>query len=110
MRGIITALAILALIPFLSGCLVATVANNTVGAIDLSISQKLAKDCSTLYVLSGDPYCQDRLKVDARDPVYCYRTLGGVDCYSETDPYAVSETSRVAPPMVLTAPQQAETN
>lgn len=105
MRGILTALAILAFIPLLSGCLAATVANNTVGAIDLSISQKLAKDCSTLYVLAGEPYCQERLAEDVRDPVYCFRTLGGVDCYSETDPYAVSESSRVAAPMALTAPQ-----
>lgn len=108
MRRLLTVLALFALAPLTSGCLTAVVANNTFGAIDQAVSQKLDKDCSTYYLVGGKSYCQDRLHADLRAPVYCTRTLGGVECYSETDPYAVTDSARVAAPRVLTSPPRPE--
>jgi hypothetical protein len=48
------------------------------------------KDCVPLNALAGRPMCQDDAQqtAEAKDaaPVYCYRTLGQVDCHSEPDP------------------------
>jgi hypothetical protein len=49
------------------------------------------KDCVPLNVLAGRPMCEDeeRQAAAAKEnevPVYCYRTLGQVDCHSEPDP------------------------
>lgn len=56
------------------------------------------KDCVPLNALAGKPICPDEkedaaaAKEDA--PVYCYRTLGQVDCHAEPDPM-MSPTTRL---------------
>jgi hypothetical protein len=46
------------------------------------------KDCIPLNVLAGRPMCRDEQPAAEAEtaPVYCYRTLGQVDCHSEPDP------------------------
>ena len=46
------------------------------------------KDCMPFNVLSGKPMCDDKEESAApeEEPVYCYRTLGHVDCHAEPDP------------------------
>ncbi len=54
------------------------------------------KDCVPLNILAGRPMCSDEEKTAAADtrPVYCYRTLGQVDCHSQPDPM-MSPTTRL---------------
>jgi hypothetical protein len=55
------------------------------------------KDCVPLNALAGKPICPEE-KEDAaakeEAPVYCYRTLGQVDCHAEPDPM-MSPTTRL---------------
>ncbi len=56
------------------------------------------KDCTPLNALTGKPICQDEEAAVAsakeETPVYCYRTLGQVDCHAEPDPM-MSPTTRL---------------
>jgi hypothetical protein len=47
------------------------------------------KDCVPMNLLSGKPMCPEEETVAAKKdeaPIYCYRTLGQVDCHVEPDP------------------------
>ena len=46
------------------------------------------KDCVRINILAGKPMCPEDEAATKKDeaPVYCYRTLGQVDCHSEPDP------------------------
>ena len=47
------------------------------------------KDCVPMNLLSGKPMCpEEETAATKKDeaPVYCYRTLGQVDCHVEPDP------------------------
>jgi hypothetical protein len=46
------------------------------------------KDCVPMNVLSGKPMCPEENETPAKEeqPIYCYRTLGQVDCHAEPDP------------------------
>jgi len=59
------------------------------------------KDCSTLTLANGEGYCHDFVTEEERAAAeaeaaaqqagtYCYRTLGGVDCYRQPDTMASS--------------------
>jgi hypothetical protein len=55
------------------------------------------KDCMPFNALAGKPMCPDEeAAAAAREeaPVYCYRTLGQVDCHVEPDPM-MSPTTRL---------------
>jgi hypothetical protein len=61
------------------------------------------KDCVPLNILAGKPMCPDPEETAAKEPeetaakeeaVYCYRTLGQVDCHAEPDPM-MSPTTRL---------------
>jgi hypothetical protein len=54
------------------------------------------KDCVPMNVLTGKPMCPEETTTAAKDetPVYCYRTLGQVDCHAEPDPM-MSPTTRL---------------
>ena len=53
------------------------------------------EDCSILYTQDGGEYCRDENYGKEDDFVvqenYCYRTIGGIDCYAEEDPKASSD-------------------
>ena len=63
-----------------------------VATVDAIASRRTEKDCSVLNLLDGDPYCRSTTVPNGRPPVHCFKTLGGVDCYSEADPYKLAET------------------
>jgi len=61
------------------------------------------QDCSVMYAAYEDSYCKDfesaeqkaereRAEAEAAQTAYghCYRTLGGVTCYKDPDPFASS--------------------
>jgi len=68
---------------FLAGCTTAAIA-----VIDEKMSQLTEKDCTSVNIVFGDGYCKEKTRPINQEPVYCYRTLGGIDCYAEKDPYA----------------------
>lgn len=53
------------------------------------------KDCMPFNVLTGKAMCpEEQVAAQEPVPVYCYRTLGQVDCHSEPDPM-MSPTTRL---------------
>ncbi|OUR75290.1 hypothetical protein A9Q83_17830 [Alphaproteobacteria bacterium 46_93_T64] len=81
MRTIATSFLLLILLAA-TGCTTAAVA-----VIDEKISQLTDKECTSVNIMFGEDYCREKKRVIKQDPVYCYRTLGGVDCYSKKEPY-----------------------
>ncbi len=79
-----------------SGCTSAAVA-----IIDEKISQMTEMDCTSVNVMFGESYCREKLKKLKQEEVYCYKTLGGVDCYREKNPYKTEQSKRVRPVTAL---------
>lgn len=54
------------------------------------------KDCIPMNLLTGKPMCPEEEKNAAAEerPIYCYRTLGQVDCHADPDPM-MSPTTRL---------------
>jgi hypothetical protein len=54
------------------------------------------KDCVPMNLLAGKPVCPEEENAAKKDeaPVYCYRTLGQVDCHADPDPL-MSPTTRL---------------
>ena len=90
----------------LGGCLM--VATSAIELVDETASLRLDMDCAVTHIFIAEPWCRSRTVPNNIPPVYCYRTLGGVDCYAEEDPYGVAQSStRVKPARVLAAPHVA---
>lgn len=66
---------------------------------DHIVSAATGRDCSFVSWSETGEYCPEQIVVDRSD-VYCYRTLGGVDCHNLPDPYKNSQTSLASPPPV----------
>ncbi len=67
---------------------------------DIVLSRQHGKNCSLLHAERNQPYCQSE-PPDPRESLaalaatrYCYRTLGGIDCYERPD-FLASGHSRV---------------
>ncbi|MEX0758745.1 MAG: hypothetical protein WD100_04110 [Tistlia sp.] len=55
---------------------------------DHAIGLVTDQDCSTLRAQRGDAYCLTPEEMEARipaQPEFCYRTIGGIDCYDRPD-------------------------
>jgi hypothetical protein len=105
MRQIFTAIYLLGAGLALSGCLVPTIAiTSGIELVDQTASIRLDKDCSAMHIFTGEEYCLPHTVPSGRTPVYCFKTLGGIDCYDNPDPYAVAETDRAKPSQQLAAP------
>ena len=45
-------------------------------------------DCSTVRMINDQgPLCRREEPIVIEPPLYCYRTLGSIDCYREPDPF-----------------------
>lgn len=85
------------------------VASATVGLVTLNATKKTVtdhivsattgRDCSIISWTETGVYCPEQVVVD-RSNLYCYRTLGGVDCHHLPDPYKNSQTALASPPPV----------
>ncbi len=73
-----------------SGCTTAAVA-----VIDEKISQMTEMECTSVNVMFGEDYCKEKREAIKQEPVYCYKTLGGIDCYSQKNPYNTEKSERV---------------
>ena len=93
----------------LGGCIMvpAILVTSAIELVDETASLRLDMNCATTHLLLIEPYCRSRTVPNNQPPVYCFRTLGGVDCYAEDDPYGVGESSRVKPGRPLAAPRVA---
>jgi len=90
MLRLITVGFLLSITLFTTGCTTAAVA-----VIDEKISQMTDKDCTSVNIMLGESYCRDKARQIKQEPVYCYKTLGGVDCYAVKDPYENGTNDRV---------------
>jgi len=100
--GCIFALAFL--LGGLSGC-----TSLAVETAEKKLSQWTDAQCSYAHVLVGEPYCIKPTEAKARPPLYCFHTLGDVDCYATADPYHINPSGRSlqAPPLATPAPDAA---
>ncbi len=64
---------------------------------DHLVSAATGADCSIVAFEQTGQYCPPELAVDRSD-VYCYRTLGGVDCHLIPDPYRNGNRAIATPP------------
>ncbi len=99
-RRKLTAFAPLGLALLLAGCGTAAVA-----IVDEKVSKWTASDCSANRFFTGGPYCREAPVEPGPQPaLYCYRTLGTVDCYSQPDPWGYDGNERVVRPPELQVP------
>jgi len=54
---------------------------------DQMISGLFQKDCAFGYYQEIDKLCKDAVQAAPDAPLYCYQSLGGVDCYAAPGPY-----------------------
>ena len=85
----------------LMGASMATLIHTDKTLVDLAVSKYTEKNCSILHTARNEEYCQapelsEREKVAyMASTMYCYRTLGGVNCYDRPDYMASSQTQVV---------------
>ncbi|MCG8493147.1 MAG: hypothetical protein MI743_16115 [Sneathiellales bacterium] len=89
LRSIIVVFSLF-MLTVLNGCTGAAVA-----VIDEKISQMTEMECTSVNMMFGEAYCKDKSKKVVQEPLYCYKTLGGIDCYSRKNPYETEKSERV---------------
>jgi hypothetical protein len=105
MRRIYSAICLFGLGLSLSGCLVPTIAfTSGIELVDQVASLRLERDCSAMHIFTAEEYCLPLTVPSGRTPVYCFKTLGGIDCYDSPEPYAIAEVERAKPSRPLAAP------
>jgi hypothetical protein len=62
------------------------VAGEVMGEVDRTISTIARADCEVMRAVHGGSFCQDPDLNQVQAPVYCYRRLGGIDCYDRQIP------------------------
>ena len=79
-----------ALLSATAGCTMVAetvVGSVAVAVVDRVVSSYAGKECRVADLITTGTICKTAARSVAA-PVYCYRTLGGVDCYAEPDPFA----------------------
>lgn len=61
-------------------------------------------DCSFFNIVEAGEFCLHRYKATDREEVHCFRTLGGIDCYAQRDPYLLAGRQLPAAPKTLADP------
>ncbi|CAK0767515.1 hypothetical protein WCLP8_4110002 [uncultured Gammaproteobacteria bacterium] len=79
------------------------------GMVPLGTTKKIApdyiasaitgRDCSIVTLEQTGYYCPPTYEVD-RSKLYCYKTLGGIDCHEAPDPYHNGTQALASPPPV----------
>ena len=105
--GLIAALLLLS-----AGCTV--VAESVAGSaalaiVDKAVSDYAGKECRLAALITTGSICKAVAAASQPDPVYCFRTLGAVDCYREPDPYTAQPLPGLQrPPALAPAPRPAD--
>ena len=61
-------------------------AHDAVDEVDATVSKLSQSDCQLVRVIHGMDVCRGDGPDVVLPAAYCYRTLGGVDCYDRADP------------------------
>jgi hypothetical protein len=85
------------------GCAIFLTACTTdfVKSVDKQISEYAGYNCSATNLSIGEDYCQYPKQSYVQAQVYCYKTMGGVDCYYEPNPYRSEQSERVRQTLAL---------
>lgn len=73
--------------------------------IQTKIERQLEVTCSPFNLLSDGSYCVSNYKPTDRQEVWCFKTLGGVDCHGEPDPYSLEGRALPDAPRPLADPR-----
>lgn len=73
--------------------------------IKTKIERRLEVTCNPLNLISDGAYCVSNYKPTDRQEVWCFKTLAGVDCYGEPDPYSLQGRALPAAPRPLADPR-----
>jgi len=73
--------------------------------VKTNIERQLDVSCSPYNFLSDGRYCVSNYKPTDRQEVWCFKTLGGVDCYGEPDPYSLQGRALPDKPRPLADPR-----
>ena len=96
MSRIIHIAVLVAAVSLLGGC-----TSTVIDVVDAKMSQITKLECSSARLLFGDSYCAEKPAVAQQEKVHCYRTLGGVDCYRDQNPYITEKSVRVSKVLAL---------
>lgn len=69
------------------------------------VEHRLQMTCNLENLVVEGTYCVSNYKPTDRQEVYCFKTLGGVDCYAEPDPYSLEGRQLPGPPRALADPR-----
>lgn len=72
--------------------------------VDKAVSNYVGVECRMANLLTTGSICKTAAATRVTAPVYCYRTLGTVDCYPETDPFAAPSLPGLERPPAVTLP------
>lgn len=110
-RHRLSALFCLMLLPLLGACSSPLPDAGTNAALGLGagvavnrVEKRYDVECSIFNILEAGEYCVSRFKPTDRDEVHCFKSLGGVDCYADRDPYLLAGRSLPAAPRTLADP------
>jgi len=73
--------------------------------VKVRLERRLEVTCNMYNILTDGSYCVSNYKPTDRQEVYCFKTLGGVDCYAEPDPYSLEGRQLPAAPRLLADPR-----
>lgn len=73
--------------------------------VQTKIERQLDVSCSPFNLLSDGSYCVSNYKPTDRQEVWCFKTLGGVECYREPDPYSLEGRALPDAPRPLADPR-----
>ncbi len=69
------------------------------------VERRLEMTCNLENIVTEGSYCVSNFKPTDRQEVFCFKTLGGVDCYAEPDPYSLEGRQLPGPPRALADPR-----
>lgn len=74
----------------ISGC-----SSDIFKTVDKNVAGIFGDSCSFTNLSSGDDFCPSKKETFVQPPLYCYKTLGSVNCYREENPYVTEKSLRV---------------
>ena len=73
-----------------SGC-----SSDVFKSADKKVAGIFGESCSFANLSSGDDFCPTENKIYIQPSLYCYKSLGAVNCYTEQNPYQTEKSERV---------------
>jgi hypothetical protein len=73
-----------------SGC-----SSDVFKTVDKKVAGLFGDSCSFDNLSNGDDFCPTKKETFVQPPLYCYKTLGSVNCYKEENPYLTEKSIRV---------------